>query len=232
MVRRRRKERKVRSRRRRIITRVVLGVAGTFALLVMALGAYVGISLYRIDHAVHHVHVSAALLDRGQNNLLTVVKGPQHTEEAYLFHTTNKHTNVLVLPTTLAITVSGHQVPLSSLNIHAPAAIISGLRTLGIPVSRYVGVDLHMVTANSALGRLATGKASITSLISNPTGTASLLEQVAAHVYLGPNTPVSALLELMNVPTSKVGHIPTTRDVHGTVVLASPSIGVLQKFGT
>jgi hypothetical protein len=205
-------------------------MATTLSLLIIAVGAYAGITLYRIDHAVHHVQVPASLLARGKNDLLTIVRGPQHSEEAYLFHTTNGHINVLVLPTTLAIGVSGHNVALSTLNIHAPDKIISGLRTLGIPVARYVGVDLHMVNASSNLGQLATGKISISTLISDPTGTASLLEQVASHVYLGPNTPVSALLELMHVPTTNAVHVPTTRDVHGTVVLASPFVSVLRHF--
>jgi hypothetical protein len=121
-------------------------------------------------------------------------------------------------------------VPLKTLNIHTPDKIISGLRTLGIPVSRYVGVDLHMVNPSSNLGQLATGKISISTLISDPTGTASLIEQVASHVYLGPNTSVTALLELMHVPTTNAVHVPTTRDVHGTVVLASPFVSVLRHF--
>ncbi len=207
-----------------------MGVATTVSLLVIALGAYVGISLYRIDHAVHHVQVPASLLAKGKNDLLTIVRGPNHSEEAYLFNTTASRTHILILPTTLTITVAGKAVPLSSLNIHAPDTIISGLRTLGIPVSRYVGVDLHTVSATSSLGRLATGKLSITSMISNPTGTASLMEQVASHVYLGPNTSVSALLELMHVPTSHPVHLPTTTDVRGTVVLASPFVSVLRQF--
>jgi hypothetical protein len=205
-------------------------MATTVSIVIIALGAYVGVALYRIDHAVHHVQVPASLLAQGKNDLLTIVKGPHHSEEAFLFHTTGGHTNVLVLPTTLAVKVSGHMVPMSTLDIHSPDTIIGGLRTLGIPVSRYVGVDLHMVSPTSNLGLLATGKLSVTSLISDPTGTASLLEQVASHVYLGPNTPVTALLELMHVPTTRAVHVPTTRDVHGTVVLASPFVSVLRHF--
>ena len=53
-------------------------------------------------------------------------------------------------------------------------------------MTHYVGVDLHMVDPNSNLGQLATGKLSITSMISDPTGTTTLLEQVASHIYLGP----------------------------------------------
>jgi hypothetical protein len=209
---------------------VLIGTGTTLALLVAGLASYAGLSLYRIDHAVHHIEVPAALLAQGRGDLLTLVKGPHHSEEAYLFHTLATHTNILVLPTTLAIKVNGRTVPLSSLNLHAPDAIISGLRALGIPVSRYVGVDLHTVNANSSLGRLATGKLSVTTLISNPTGTASLLEAVASHVYLGPNTAVSALLELMHVPTSHPVHVPTSRNAQGRVVLASPYLNVLRNF--
>lgn len=216
-------------RRRSLVFRIVLGVVTTFCLIIIGLGAYIGISLYEINRAVHHVNVPAALLAHGQNDLLAIVKGPNHTEEAYLFHTTTHHTNVLIVPTSLGIKVAGRTVPLSSLSLHAPSDIISGLHEVGIPVSRYVGVDLHMVKENSSLGRLATGKMSIASLIGNPTGTASLLEQVASHVYLGPSTSVSALLELMHVPTTQAVHVPTTR-TNGKVVLAAPYVGVLKNF--
>jgi hypothetical protein len=209
---------------------VLIGLGTTLILVVVGLAGYAGLSLYRIDHAVHHVDVPASLLAQGRGDLLTLVKGPHRSEEAYLFHTLPSHTNILVLPTTLAIKVDGRTVRLSSLNLHAPDAIISGLRALGIPVSRYVGVDLHAVNANSSLGRLATGKLSVTALISNPTGTASLLESVASHVYLGPHTPVSSLLELMHVPTSHPVHVPTSRDAQGRVVLAGPYLNVLRNF--
>lgn len=210
--------------------RVIVGTLGTLGLLVAALAAYAGITLYQIDHAVHHVEVPSSLLAKGQDTLLAVVKGPDHTENAYLFHTSSGHTNVLILPTSLAVTVGGRQKALSSLDIHAPVAIISGLRQLGIPVARYVAVDLHTVSPNSSLGRLATGKISITGMLTNPTGTMSMLKAVATHVYLGPNTSVSALLELTHVPTTRPVHIPTSRDAHGTVVLASPFVGVLRHF--
>jgi hypothetical protein len=216
-------------RRRSLAVRIVLGVMTTFALVIIAVGAYIGISLYQINRAVHHVEVPSSMLAHGQNDLLAIVKGPNHSEEAYLFHTTPHKTNVLVVPTSLGIKVHGRTVTLSSLDIHSPVAIIAGLHDIGIPVSRYVGVDLHTVKENSSLGRLATGKLSIATLLSNPTGTTSLLEQVASHVYLGPSTSVSALLELMHVPTSKVVHVPTTR-TNGNVVLADAYVGVLKNF--
>ena len=204
-------------------------MAGTICALALAVGAYAGISLYRIDRAVHHVAVPASLLARGSNDLLTLIAGPRHTEEAFLFHTTDGHTNVLHIPIGLALRVSGRTVPLSSLNVHEPDAIISGLRRIGVPVSRYVGVDLHMVNPDSSLGRLATGKISVTSFITNPTGTTSLLEQVASHIYLGPNTPVTAVLELMHVPTTNPVWVPTSDSRH-QVVLAASYVTVLRHF--
>ena len=124
----------------------------------------------------------------------------------------------------------GATVPLATLSLHAPSTIISGLRHLGIPVSHYVGVDLHAVNPASALGELATGKLSVASMMSNPTGTSSILTQVASHIYLGPGTPVSAVLSLMNVPTAHPVSVPTERDVHGTVVLAGAFENVLRAF--
>jgi hypothetical protein len=87
-----------------------------------------------------------------------------------------------------------------------------------------------MVDPNSNLGMLATGKLSVSSLISNPTGTTTLLEQVASHIYLGPGTPVSAVLSLMNVPTAHPVSVPTSKDEHGTVVLATAFPTVLRSF--
>ncbi len=52
-------------------------------------------------------------------------------------------------------------------------------------------------------------------MISNPTGTSSLLSAVASHIYLGPGTPVSAVLSLMNVPTAHPVQVPTSRDRTG-----------------
>jgi hypothetical protein len=217
--------------RRSLVKRVVLTVVGVFLALVVTAGLYVVHTIYTIDHAVHHVGVPASLLAKGKNDLLAVVQGPNHSEEIYLFHSTAGHTNVLLIPSALTITLAdGRRVPIRSLNIHVPAPIIAGLRQLDIPVSEYVGVDLHMVNANSALGRLATGKSSVTSLISDPTGTSALIEKVASHVYLGPNTPTSALLSLMDVPTTHPQSVPTATDPSGRVVLTAPFDHVMQTF--
>jgi hypothetical protein len=217
-------------RRRSRLARALIGGGTALGVLLATAAGYVGFSLYRIDHDVHHVAVPAALLARGQDDLLTMVRGPDHSEEIYLFHTTASRTNVLVLPRTLGIRdPAGRVVPIGRFDIHAPAAIIAGLRGVGIPVTHYVGVDLHMVSPTSSLGRLARGKLSVTTLISNPTGTASLLEEVASHVYLGPHTPPSALLELMHVPAARPVPVPTFTS-GGHVVLAGPAVGVLRRF--
>jgi hypothetical protein len=217
--------------RRRLVKRILL-IAGAALFAVMAsLATLVGVSLWRIDHNVHHVGVPAALLAKGKNDLLAIVQGPNHSEEAYVFHQTASNTKVLTIPSALAVPVAGGRTaPLKSLDIHTPSVIIRGLDKLGIPVSHYVGVDLHAVSPNSNLGQLASGKLSITSMISNPTGTTSLLGAVASHIYLGPGTPVSAVLSLMNVPTAHPVEVPTSRDSSGNVVLASAFAAVLRSF--
>lgn len=218
-------------RRRRWLRRLVIGTVATVVTLVALVGTWVAVSIYRIDHAVHHVGVPASLMAKGKNDLLAVIKGPEHTEQAFVFHDTGGHTNVLQIPGALA--VPGHdggRVPLKSLSLHAPATIIAALGRLGIPVTHYVGVDLHMVDPSSRLGELATGRLSVTSLISDPTGTSSLLEQVASHVYLGPGTPVSDVLSLMRVPAAHPVSVPTHLDAQGQVVLASAFTDVLRGF--
>ena len=218
-------------KRRSLLWRILLTTGCSLVALVTLVGAYAGYTLYRIDHDVHHVGVPASLLAKGKNDLLAIVKGPDHTEQIFVFHAVNGVTKVLKIPSGLALpTVGGSSARIDSLSIHAPAGIIAGLDHLGIPVSHYVGVDLHMVDPSSDLGRLATGKLSISSMISNPTGTSSLLEQVATHIYLGPGTPVSAVLSLMNVPTANPVSVPTNKDGQGRVVLASAFDSVMRNF--
>ncbi len=120
--------------------------------------SFVGFNLYRIDHAVHHVGVSASLLAKGKNDLLAIVKGPDHTEQVFVFHNAGGHTNVLQIPQALGLPLqNGSTVPLEALSLHAPTAIIAGLDRLGIPVTHYVGVDLHTVDPHSNLAKLANG---------------------------------------------------------------------------
>jgi hypothetical protein len=219
-----------RSRRARL-KRILIASGAALVALILIAGSWIGLSLYRIDHAVHHVGVSASLLAKGKNDLLAIVKGPDHTEQVFVFHNAGGHTNVLQIPKALGLPLkNGSTVPLGTLSLHAPSAIIAGLDRLGIPVTHYVGVDLHLVSAHSNLGELATGKLSMTSMMSNPTGTSSLLEQVASHIYLGPGTPVSAVLSLMNVPTAHPVSVPTEKDLHGIVVLTAAFANVLRAF--
>jgi len=220
-----------RQSRRFTLKRVLIVTGSVLVALIVLVGSWIGISLYRIDHAVHHVGVPASLLARGKNDLLTIVKGPDHSEQVFVFHNVGGHTNVLQIPKALGLPLKdGSTVPLATLSLHSPSTIIAGLDRLGIPVSRYVGVDLHMVNPASDLGQLATGKVSVGSMMSDPTGASSLLQQVASHIYLGPGTPVSAVLSLMNVPTAHPVSVPTDRDVHGTVVLAAAFANVLRAF--
>ena len=220
-----------RRRRRSTLKRVLIAAGSALVALLVVTGSWLGISLYRIDHAVHHVGVPAWLLARGKNDLLAIVKGPNHSEQVFVFHAVGGHTNVLQIPQALGLPVpDGSTVPLGTLSLHAPASIIAGLDHLGIPVSHYVGVDLHMVNPASNLGQLATGRLSVSSMISDPTGASSLLEQVASHIYLGPGTPVSAVLSLMNVPAAHPVSVPTDRGLHGTLVLAGAFENVLRAF--
>ena len=163
----------------------------------------------------------AWLLARGKNDLLAIVKGPEHSEQVFVFHNVGGHTNVLRNPSGISACRSWRTAtrPLGSLSLHVPTYHHRRAQnSLGIPVSHYVGVDLHMVDPASNLGRLATGKLEISSMISDPTGTSSLLQQVASHIYLGPGTPVSAVLSLMNVPTAHPVSVPT-----GTGAITEPS---------
>jgi hypothetical protein len=217
--------------RRSKLKRIILVTGSALVALILVVASFVGFSLYRIDHAVHHVGVSPSLLARGKNDLLAIVKGPDHSEQVFVFHNVAGHTNVLQIPQKLGLPLAnGTSVPLGTLSLHTPTTIIAGLARLGIPVSHYVGVDLHMVDPASSLGQLATGRLSMTSMMSNPAGTSSILEQVASHIYLGPGTPVSAVLSLMNVPTAHPVSVPTERDVHGTIVLAAAFANVLRAF--
>ncbi len=221
--------RPVRPRRR--LRRALVVAACVLTVVIALVGSWIGITFYRIDHAVHHVTIPAALLARGKNDLLAIVKGPGPSEQAFVFHAAGDHTHVLQIPSALALPLAdGARVPLENLSLRTPTSIVAGLDRLGIPVGRYVGVDLRGVDLTSTLGRLATGKISIASLVSDPTGTTTLLEDVASHTYLGPGTPVSSVLSLMGVPTSHPVSVPTERNGQGDVVLASEFANVLRGF--
>lgn len=212
---------------------MVFAVAGAFTCLLAGTAAYIGFTVYQIDHAVHHVRIPASLLAKGRGDLLVMMSGPDHHEQVYLFNTKGGQNKVLLVPNTLSVEPgSGAQgtVPLSNLDIRRPKPIIAGLERLGIPIGQYVGVDLHAASPTSNLGKLALGKISITSLIAHPAGTSSLLEAVASHVYLGPHTSVTTLLSLMNVPSGTPVEVPTTTTSDGHVVLAAPALTVLKHF--
>ena len=76
-----------RQSRRFTLKRVLIVTGSVLVALIVLVGSWIGISLYRIDHAVHHVGVPASLLARGKNDLLTIVKGPDHSEQVFVFHT-------------------------------------------------------------------------------------------------------------------------------------------------
>ena len=220
-----------RPHRRFTLKRILIASGALIGTLLLLTGSFIGISLYRIDHAVHHVGVPASLLAKGKNDLLAIVEGPDHTEQVFVFHDTGAHTNILQIPQALGLPMkNGRTVPLENLSLHAPSAIIAGLDRLGIPVTHYVGVDLHAVNPHSNLAKLANGTMALGSLMSNPAGASSLLTQVASHIWLGPGTPVSAVLSLMNVPTAHPVSVPVVRDVHGVVVLTAAFANVLRAF--
>jgi hypothetical protein len=219
-----------RPHRRFTLKRILMAAGALLGTLLLLAGSFIGISLYRIDHSVHHVGVSASLLAKGKNDLLAIVKGSD-SEQVFVFHNTGTHTNILQIPEALGLPLQdGGTVPLEKLSLHAPSAIIGGLRRLGIPVTHYVGIDLHTVDPHSELARLADGTLPLGSLMSNPAGASSLLAQVASHVWLGPGTPVSAVLSLMNVPTAHPMSVPVERDVHGVVVVTAAFAHILRAF--
>ena len=77
-----------RPHRRFTLKRILIASGALLGTLLLLTGSFIGISLYRIDHAVHHVGVSASLLAKGKNDLLAIVKGPDHTEQVFVFHDT------------------------------------------------------------------------------------------------------------------------------------------------
>jgi hypothetical protein len=219
-----------RSRRSRL-KRILIATGSALLALILLAASFVGFNLYRIDHAVHHIGVSPALLAKGKNDLLAIVKGPNHSEQVFVFHNTGGHTNILQIPQALGLPLAGGgTVPLSKLSLHAPTAIIAGLARLGIPVTHYVGVDLHAVSPKSNLFKLVNGTVPLGSMMSDPTSASSLLQQVASHIWLGPGTPVSAVLSLMNVPTAHPLSVPVERDVHGVVVVTAAFAHVMRAF--
>jgi len=118
-----------RPRRRRRLKRILIITGSAFVALLAVAASWVGISIYRIDHAVHHVGVPASLLAKGKNDLLAIVKGPNHSEQIFVFHASGGHTKVLKIPNGLGLPLAGGDtVPIRTLSLHAPTAIIAGLK--------------------------------------------------------------------------------------------------------
>ena len=102
-----------RPHRRFTLKRILIAAGALLGTLLLLTGSFIGISLYRIDHAVHHVGVSASLLAQGKNDLLAIVKGPDHTEQVFVFHDTGARTNILQIPQALGLPMkNGSTVPL------------------------------------------------------------------------------------------------------------------------
>ena len=98
-----------RPRRRRRLKRILIATGSGFLALLLLAAAWIGISLYRIDHAVHHVGVPASLLAKGKNDLLAIVKGPDHSEQIFVFHATGGHTHVLKIPEQAGAAAAGRR---------------------------------------------------------------------------------------------------------------------------
>ena len=128
-IRKSRLARRGRERRRRPLLRRILIITGcTLFTLLGTVAAFAGYTLYRIDHDVHHVGVPASLLAKGKNDLLAIVKGPDHSEQIFVFHAVDGHTNVLKVPSSLQLPqTGGRTVRIETLSLHAPVAIIAGL---------------------------------------------------------------------------------------------------------
>ena len=56
--------------------KVVFAIAGAFTCLLVGTAGYIGFTVYRIDHAVHHVRIPASLLAKGRGDLLVMMSGP------------------------------------------------------------------------------------------------------------------------------------------------------------
>lgn len=217
---RRNEESKSKSRMKRAALAI-----GTSILIFFTLAAtWVAISIYRFDHAIHHIALPASLISKGHDDLLVMVKGPNHSEQVLILHRSRGRAHPLQIPNTMLLPLGGGKsAPIDTLDLQHPTTIIGGLERLGLPIRQFVGLDLHMFSSKSVIGRLASGQASAASLIANPLSASSILEQVASHIYLGPGTPTSAVMSLTTVSAAHVVAIPTTRDAHGRVALAGKS---------
>ena len=177
---------------RRRVTRFLLVVGAGLAALILVVGGCVGYELYRIDHAVHHVGISSSLLARGKNDLLAIVKGPHHDEEAYVFHTGRalqraQHSE--------HVGAAGRRRPDGAAfgpqraRRHRPSSPASTGWASRQPLRRGGPAHGEPLVEPRAPGD---GKAVGDFAHLDPTATGSLLAQVASHMYLGPGTPVSA----------------------------------------
>ena len=84
--------------RRRMVKRILLIVGTGLFALVATIATIAGISLWRIDHNVHHVGVPAALLAKGKNDLLAIVRVRTTARRPTSFTRRPRPTKVLTIP--------------------------------------------------------------------------------------------------------------------------------------
>lgn len=217
---------------RRRLRRLLLVGATAVVVPAGAAGAFGAVTAWRADRAVHYVALSPALVRAGADDLLVDVWRRGRPASLYVLRSTTETTTVLPVPWRLEVgTVGGRVVTAGDVPPQRPAPLVRGLESAGIPVSRFLGVDLRTVAPGSTLGRLVAGTESVGQVLHDPVAAAGALTDAAHHVYLGPGTSVSAVLGLLGGRACPAGHLPTDVRAAGTVTVRQPgAAGVVRRF--
>lgn len=211
-------------RSRRLAAAAAVVVVATVAVV----GAFGAVTAWRTERAVHHLVLAPGLMREGAGDLLVDVWRPGPHPSLYVVRAGAGTTTVLPVPSRLLVGFRrGRDVTAGDVSPRRPGPLLHAVEAAGIPVSRFLGVDLRSVPADSTLGRLLSGRESVAQVLANPVAAASTLTAAAHHVYLGPGTSVSSVLGLLDTRACSAGRLPTRRRPSGSVTVAEPGAGRL-----
>ena len=203
-----------------------------------AAAGVVGATWLRMERSVHHVALSPRLLAAGSHDVLVDVWRPGGQVDTFVYRASGAVREALSLPADLAVGGAGRRTTLGSIPPARATEVVAAVRRAGVPVGRYVGLDLSTVAPSSPLGRVASGHASLASLLHDPAAVAGLLSDAAHHVFLGPGTSLGSVLSAVTGPPpcrrtslpathrgGQVGLVPAPRSSQVVAAFLSPRQG-------
>lgn len=214
---------------------VGLAAVGVVVGLVAVAAGVVGATWVQMERSVHHVALSPRLLAAGSDDVLVDVWRPGGQVDTFVYRASGAAREALSLPAGLVVGGTGRHTTLGSIPPGRAAEVVSAVRQAGVPVGRYVGLNLSTVAPSSPLGQVASGHVPLSSLLNDPAAAAGLLADAAHHVFLGPGTSLGSVLSAVTGPApcrrislpaahrrGQAGLVPTARSSQVVAAFLSP----------